>query len=111
MPSPRSLILGCIVACGVLLAQPRAWAFIQKLFPLQEFIDDSDFLFTATVENDTIKLPPGVHLPDGTEVRIEPQTLPGRSVAEPRKFITRTHDFGFKPGIDLTKLGQLADEL
>ena len=28
--------------------------------------------FTATVENDTIKLPPGVHLPDGTEVRIEP---------------------------------------
>lgn len=27
---------------------------------------------TATVENDTIKLPVGVHLPDGTEVRIEP---------------------------------------
>ena len=26
---------------------------------------------TATVENDTIKLPPGVHLPDGTRVRIE----------------------------------------
>ena len=50
MPSPRSLILGCVVACSVFLAQPRAWAFIQKLFPLQEFIDDSDFLFTATVE-------------------------------------------------------------
>jgi hypothetical protein len=29
---------------------------------------------TATVENDTIKLPPGVHLPDGTEVSIEPKT-------------------------------------
>jgi hypothetical protein len=29
--------------------------------------------FTATVENDTIKLPPGVHLPDGTEVIVEPQ--------------------------------------
>ena len=26
---------------------------------------------TAVVENDTIKLPPGVHLPDGTEVSIE----------------------------------------
>lgn len=28
--------------------------------------------FTATVENDIIKLPPGVHLPDGTEVTIVP---------------------------------------
>jgi hypothetical protein len=27
---------------------------------------------TATVENNTIKLPPGVHLPDGTPVRVEP---------------------------------------
>jgi hypothetical protein len=26
---------------------------------------------TATVENGTIKLPPGVHLPDGTKVRVE----------------------------------------
>ena len=25
---------------------------------------------TATVENDTIKLPPGVHVPDGTRVEI-----------------------------------------
>lgn len=25
---------------------------------------------TATVENDTIKLPPGMHLPDGTEVEV-----------------------------------------
>jgi hypothetical protein len=28
---------------------------------------------TAVVENDTIKLPPGVHLPDGTRVRVEPE--------------------------------------
>jgi hypothetical protein len=28
--------------------------------------------FTATVENDTIKLPPGVHLPDGTQVTVKP---------------------------------------
>jgi len=27
---------------------------------------------TATVENNTIKLPAGVHLPDGTPVRVEP---------------------------------------
>ena len=35
----------------------------------------------------------------------------GISAVGERVFITRTHDFGFKPGIDLTKLGQLADEL
>ena len=29
---------------------------------------------TAIVENNTIKLPPGVHLPDGTPVEIRPQT-------------------------------------
>ena len=30
----------------------------------------------------------------------------------PRKTVkTRPHDFGFKPGIDLDKLNQLADEL
>ena len=33
--------------------------------------------FTATVENDTIKLPPGVHLPDGTQVTVEPAQSPG----------------------------------
>jgi len=27
---------------------------------------------TATVENDTIKLPEGIHLPDGTQVTVEP---------------------------------------
>jgi hypothetical protein len=44
--------------------------------------------FTAIVENDTIKLPPGVHLPDGTEVSIEPRgkadaaELPRTTLAE-----------------------------
>lgn len=43
--------------------------------------------FTATVENDTIKLPPGFHLPDGTRVTVEPdhvteKTLPSTSLAE-----------------------------
>ena len=28
---------------------------------------------SATVENNMIKLPPGVHLPDGTRVVIEPE--------------------------------------
>ena len=51
MPSFRSLILGCVVAGSLLLAQGRAWAFIQKLFSLQEFIDDCDYIFTATIEN------------------------------------------------------------
>ena len=38
--------------------------------------------FTATVQNDTIKLPAGVHLPDGTEVSIEPREKPGQTFAE-----------------------------
>jgi hypothetical protein len=57
MQSLRSKILGCVVACSVLLAHLSAWAFIQKLFPLQEFIDDSDFIFTATVEKVDIDKP------------------------------------------------------
>lgn len=28
--------------------------------------------FTAVIENDTIKLPQGLHFPNGTAVRIEP---------------------------------------
>jgi hypothetical protein len=36
---------------------------------------------TAIVENDTIKLPAGVHLPDGTPVEIRPQTA---SAVDPR---------------------------
>ncbi|MFO1045390.1 MAG: hypothetical protein U0941_26730 [Planctomycetaceae bacterium] len=37
----------CVFFCVV---TQHAAAFIQNLFPLQEFIDDSDFIFTATVE-------------------------------------------------------------
>ncbi len=37
----------CVLFC---MAVANADAFIQNLFPLQEFIDDSDFIFTATVE-------------------------------------------------------------
>lgn len=37
---------------------------------------------TATVENDTIKLPEGVHLPNGTQVRVEPVEETGPSLAE-----------------------------
>ena len=40
---------------------------------------------------------------------LEEETKP--APAAPPKFITRTHDFEFKPGIDLTKLGQPADDL
>jgi len=68
--------------------------------------------FTGTVENGAIKLPEGVHLPDGTRVQIEPQiTTTSSEFMAKRRFITRTRDFEFKPGIDLTKLGQLADDL
>ncbi len=35
---------------------------------------------TAIVENDSIKLPPGVHVPDGTPVEI---MVPGGSAIEP----------------------------
>ncbi len=37
---------------------------------------------TAIVENDIIKLPPGVHLPDGTMVHIEAEPPARRSVAD-----------------------------
>ena len=41
----------CLVAVlAALLLTHEAIAFIQKLFPLKEFIDDSDFLFAAKVE-------------------------------------------------------------
>lgn len=36
---------------------------------------------TAFVENDTIKLPLGVHLPNGTKVQIEPEVSAHKSVA------------------------------
>jgi hypothetical protein len=37
---------------------------------------------TATVENNSIKLPPGVNVPDGTCARIIFETVPGRTLAE-----------------------------
>ena len=42
--------MGLIALITAVLATQQALAFIQKLFPLKEFIDDSDFLFTAKVE-------------------------------------------------------------
>ena len=43
--------------------------------------------FTATVQNDTIKLPPGVHLPDGTKVSVEPEAMPptAKTAESPRQ--------------------------
>jgi hypothetical protein len=37
---------------------------------------------TGIVENDTIKLPPGVHVPDSTSARIILETAAGRTLAE-----------------------------
>jgi hypothetical protein len=37
---------------------------------------------TATVENDTIKLPPGVHVPDGSRARIVFEDVAGKTLAE-----------------------------
>jgi len=39
-----------LLTLAALMQSHEVIAFIQKLFPLQEFIDDSDFLFTAKVE-------------------------------------------------------------
>lgn len=51
MKTRRQLLAACIYVAGLVGLFPKsALAFIQNLFPLQEFIDDSDFLFTATVE-------------------------------------------------------------
>jgi hypothetical protein len=42
--------------------------------------------FTATVEKGTIKLPPGVHLPDGTRVTVEPAIdTPAEAPAQPQQ--------------------------
>ncbi|MGA3170274.1 MAG: hypothetical protein ABSE62_04605 [Chthoniobacteraceae bacterium] len=48
---------------------------------------------TATVENNTIKLPPGVHLPDGTEVSIVPRTPPRAAEAQRRTLAERYAEF------------------
>ena len=48
---------------------------------------------TAIVQNDMIKLPPGVHLPDGTEVSIEPRTPPRAAEAPQQTFAERYAEF------------------
>jgi hypothetical protein len=54
---------------------------------------------TAIVENNIIKLPPGVHLPDGTEVSIEPR-MPLRAAEAARQtFAERYAEFiGIRDG-------------
>lgn len=47
--------------------------------------------FTATVENDSIKLPPGIHLPDGTEVVIEPREKAPAAAAPERKTLAERY--------------------
>ena len=44
----------------------------------------------ATVENDTIKLPPGVHLPDGTAVRVEAEPIIPAGQGWPPGYFERT---------------------
>jgi len=54
---------------------------------------------TAVVENDTIKLPPGIHVPDGTKVEI---TLPEAKPKDPnRKSVAQRY----------AKLAGLADDM
>jgi len=54
---PRLCLLGCAAIC---LTPTLLLAFIQNLFPLQEFIDDSDYLFTAIVEKIDVAKPSAV---------------------------------------------------
>ncbi len=53
---------------------------------------------TATVHNDTIRLPQGTHFPDGTRVVIEP-------------FTTLADSFGLGLGQQLAKFVGIADDL
>lgn len=59
--------------------------------------------FTATIENKMIKLPPGVDLPDGTEVRIEPLR------AEPEEPPTLAERYADFIGVVTDGPGDLAD--
>ncbi len=45
---------------------------------------------TVTVENDTIKLPADVHLPDGTQVRLEPIDPSQQARSWPAGYFSRT---------------------
>ena len=51
--------------------------------------------FTAIVEDDTIKLPAGMHLPNGTKVQIEPEreTAPVSSPLKGDTFAERFAEF------------------
>lgn len=49
-PHDQKIWIAILVGVLCCATAPSAQAFIQNLFPLQEFIDDSDFLFTATIE-------------------------------------------------------------
>lgn len=63
-------ILACLSAAPVL-------AFIQALFPLQDFIDDCDFLFTATVTTvDTAKPSAIVTVKDALKGDVPFQRIP-----------------------------------
>lgn len=42
---------------------------------------------------------------------LEEETPPKPAPEQPLKFVTQTHDFGFRPDLDLSKLGQLGDDL
>ena len=61
---------------------------------------------TATVENDTIKLPAGVHLPNGTTVKIEavvePERQPSGKTFTERfaKYVGMVDDMPQKPAKD-----------
>ena len=61
--------------------------------------------FTATVEKDMIKLPPGVHLPDGTKVIVEPEQPAASTDVEPSLFESLREFVGC---VD-TGLGDLAE--
>ena len=49
--------------------------------------------FTATVENDTVKFPAGVHLPDGTKVNIAPVVADIERQPPPQTFAERYAEF------------------
>lgn len=44
------LVVGVVASLCLFVAVPQAVALIQTSFPLQKFIDESDYLFTATIE-------------------------------------------------------------
>lgn len=57
MKTRRQVLAACVRVGGLISLFPQAaFAFIQNLFPLQEFISDSDYIFTAIIESvDTSK--------------------------------------------------------